>query len=147
MPKPFRMTSARPLPANAEIVEHDGKPHVRLKERGRVVLCPLSEDGTQYLKPSKCWYFEYRDRNGTVKRLKGFTDLKATEQMAAETERKAARLRVGLIDPTDEHVRRPLAEHLNDYRETLTGKGNTQKHVALAISRITALLNGCQFAQ
>jgi hypothetical protein len=44
----------------------------------------------------------------------GFTDLKATEQLAAETERKVSRMKAGLIDPNEEHVRRPLVDHLTD---------------------------------
>jgi hypothetical protein len=34
MPKPFKLLSTRPLPPDAETLEHEGKPHVRLKDRG-----------------------------------------------------------------------------------------------------------------
>jgi integrase len=142
MPKPFRIQSTRDLPANAEITEHDGKPHVRMRERGRTVQFPLTKDGKKYLRPSKCWYFEYKDAAGTVRRLKGFTDLKATEQLAAETERKASRLEVGLIDP---HARRPLAAHLTDYTAHLEAKGDTAEHVKHTAGRLTTLFDGCGF--
>lgn len=67
-----------------------GKPCVRIRdERGQPILCPLTRDGRNYLRQSKCWYFKYRDGNGTVRRMKGFADLKSTEQLAAEMERKA----------------------------------------------------------
>src|SRR5262249_40936090 len=95
MPKPFKLFSTRTLPADGDILDHDGKPHVRLKDRSRSILCPLTKDGRNYLRPSKCWYFKYRDGTGTVRRMKGFADLKATEQLAAETERKASRVRSG----------------------------------------------------
>ena len=55
--------------------------------------------------------------------MKGFADLKATEQLAAETARKASRVRVGIIDPAEEHARRPLADHLKDYTAYLEAKG------------------------
>jgi excisionase family DNA binding protein len=145
MPKPFKLFSTRPLPAGAEVVTHDGKPHVRLKDRGRPVLCPLTKDGRGYLRPSKCWYFKYRDASGTVRRMKGFADLKATEQLAAETERKAARVRVGIIDPSEEHARRPLVEHLKDYAAHLEAKGGTAEHIALTAGRVSALLTGGGF--
>ena len=96
MPKPFKLTSPRPLPPDAELVDHEGKPHARLKWRGRSTLFPLTKDGRNYLRPSKCWYFKCRDGKGTVRRVKGFADLKATEQLAAETERTASRVRVGI---------------------------------------------------
>jgi hypothetical protein len=71
MPKPFKLVSTRPLPADAEVIDYGGKPHVRLRERGRSILCPLTKDGTGYLRPSKCWYFKYRDATGTVASRKG----------------------------------------------------------------------------
>jgi integrase len=145
MPKPFRLFSTRPLPPDAELVEHDGRPHLRLKERGRSILCPLTKDGKGYLKPSKCWYFKYRDANGIVRRRKGFSDLKATEQLAIETERRVARQRLGYADPAEEHATRPLADHLADYAAYLEAKGDTSTHVTLTVSRIRAVLDGCEF--
>jgi hypothetical protein len=112
MPKPFMLFSTCPLPPDADILGHEGKPHVRLKDRGRSVLCPLTKDGRGYLRPSKCWYFKYRDGHGTVRREKGYADLKATEQLAAETERKASQVQGGYTDPAEEHARRPLADHM-----------------------------------
>jgi integrase len=143
MPKPYKLLSTRKLPLDVEIVEHEGKAHVRMKERGRSILYRLSRDGRNYLRPSKRWYFDVRDAAGTVKRVKGFADLKATEQLAADTERKASRVRGGLIDPTEDHARRPLAAHLQDYAAALEAKGSTAAHIRLTTSRVTALLNGC----
>ncbi len=145
MPKPFKLHSTRPLPPDAEIVTRDGKPHARLKERGRAVLYPLTKDGASILKPSKCWYFKFRDGTGTVRRKRGFADLRATEQLAAETERRVSRLRAGLTDPAEEHARRPLTEHLNDYGRSLEAKGVTAKHNRETLARISALLAGCGF--
>ena len=54
MPKPFRVFSTRLLPDGAEVVQHEGRPHVRTKDRGRAVLYRLTADGHGYLKPSKC---------------------------------------------------------------------------------------------
>jgi hypothetical protein len=39
-----------------------------------MVLYLLTKDGRHYLRPSKAWYFNYRDANGRVRRVKGFTD-------------------------------------------------------------------------
>jgi integrase len=76
---------------------------------------------------------------------KGFSDLKATEQLAIETERKVARQRLGYADPVEEHATRPLVDHLADYAAYLEGKGDTSAHVKLTISRIRAVLDGCGF--
>ena len=145
MPKPFRVFSTRPLPTDAEILQHEGKPHVRKKDRGRAVLYRLTADGRGFLKPSKAWYFKYRDAVGTVRRVKGFSDLKATKQLAAVTERKASRTKAGLIDPVEEHARRPLVDHLTDYAGVLESKGDTAEHVGKTAGRVKAMFAGCKF--
>ncbi|MFO0799422.1 MAG: tyrosine-type recombinase/integrase [Gemmataceae bacterium] len=145
MPKPFKLQNARPLPPGAEVVTHEGRPHVRVKERGRAVLFPLSKDGTKYLKPSKRWYFELRDATGIVRRVKGYADLKATEQLAAESERKASRVRSGHTDPGEDHARRPLADHLTDYGTYLESKGNVPAHNRATVAKVSAILDGCGF--
>ncbi len=145
MSKPYRVYAARPIPQDAEIVDVEGRPHVRLRERGKPVLFKLSKDGKKYLRPSKRWYVDYRDANGAVRRVKGFADFKATEQLGNELQRKADRLKSGITDPAEEHIRRPLADHLRDYGATLESKGGTTEHVQKTLSRISALLNGCGF--
>src|SRR5438477_7998119 len=140
MRKPYKLLSTRPLPADAEIVEipddeGNPKPFVRVKERGKPVLCRVSKDGKNYLRPSKRWYFDLRDAAGTVRRVKGFADLKATEQLAAEMERKASRVRSGFSDPAEEHARRPLADHLTDYAATLEAKGNVAEHNRATVAK------------
>jgi hypothetical protein len=77
--------------------------------------------------------------------VKGFTDRKATEQRAAELERKAERVRSGYHDPADEHSRRPLADHLRDYAVALEAKADTADHVGKTVARVSALLAGCGF--
>ena len=146
MAKPFKPVRACLIPPDAELVDVGGRPHVRVKERGKAVVLPVSKDGTKYLRPSKRWHFECRDANGTVRRVKGFADLKATEQLAAEEERKASRVRSGYTDPAEEHARRPLAEHLEDYAAALQAKGGTARHVRQTCACVSAMFGGCGFA-
>ena len=145
MAKPYKLLSTRTLPAGADVVDSAGVPHVRLKERGRPTLYRLTKSGTGYLRPSKRWYFDVRDAAGTVRRVKGFADLKATEQLAAEEERKASRVRSGYTDPAEEHSRRPLAEHLEDYAAALQAKGGTARHVRQTCACVSAMFGGCGF--
>ena len=77
--------------------------------------------------------------------MKGFTDLKATEQLAAETEGKASRVRSGFSDPAEEHIRRPLADHLKDYSGHLEAKGDERRHIRDTLARCSALFAGCGF--
>jgi integrase len=145
MPKPFKPTRPYPLPAGAEVVEHDGRRCYKTKDKGRTVFYPLTKDGRQYLKPTRCYYFDIRDENGIVRRVKGSTDKAVTEQMIADWQRRIERRRLGYADPVEEHATRPLVDHLADYAAHLEAKGDTSAHVALTVSRIRAVLDGCGF--
>ncbi len=135
MPKPFKPTRPFRLPAGAEVVAHGGKPHVRLKERGKPVLYPLTKDGAKYLRPAKRWYFDLRDADGTVQRVKGFADLKATEQLAAELERKVAGAPLASSIPPRSMLsdRSPIICATTP--PTSRSKGNTLEHVTLTAGR------------
>jgi integrase len=91
------------------------------------------------------WYVEYRDADGRPHKVPGYTDKKATEQLAARLERDAARQQEGLVDPYAEHRKRPLAEHLADYKKDLESQDNSPVYVSMAVSRLESLFEGCGF--
>ncbi len=70
----------------------------------------------------------------------GFTDKAATLSLGAQLEDTARKRRDGLIDPAEErrigHVRRPLDEHLDDFRAVLEAKGNTTEHVGRIVGAV-----------
>src|SRR5690242_11287100 len=100
MARVFKPTYPKPIPPGAQIVTHDDRPHARFEDRkGKAVLAPLTEDGQQVLLEARKWYVEYRDANGVRRRVPGYVDHKATEQLAARLERRAAQKIEGLLDP------------------------------------------------
>jgi integrase len=98
-------------------------------------------------KKSPTWWIRYYLPSGERKKVKGYRDKKATETKAAELERRGIRLDAGVLDPTDLHAKRPLAEHLADYLRYLGAKGDTGKHVAMTQTRVQACLDGCRFVR
>lgn len=60
-------------------------------------------------------------------------------------ERKACRLDSGLADPLDDQAKRPLAQHVADFKSNLAAKGNTPVYVEKVAFRLTALLDDCHF--
>ncbi len=98
--------------------------------------------GRKIVRQTRNFYVEYRDADGILRRVPGYTDRKATEQLAAELERKAARVKSGLLDRCDEQIRRPLSEHLDEWRTALLAKGNTEKHADLMKQRVKRVLEG-----
>jgi len=105
----------------------------------------LGEDGKPVLSESKKWYIEYRDADGIVRRVAGFSDKKATEQRAAELEREAAQRETGLIDRHAEHRQCPLEKHLEAWEQALNAKGNTAKHATEQAKRVRKVFNACGF--
>ena len=67
------------------------------------------------------------------------------EQLRTELERKAAQQQSGLIDRFAEHRKRQLSEHVDDWRESLIAKGNTEKHGNHVKGRVKKILEGCGF--
>ncbi len=89
---------------------------------------------------NKYWYFQYRDADGRLRNVKGLRGRAATLLMAAELERHVARVKAGIAEPSDPQRRRPLREHLEDFRRTLPARCG-----ATTIKRLRAVLDGCGF--
>src|SRR5688500_11837765 len=91
------------------------------------------------------WYAAWTDHTGKPKtKSTRTTDKGAAELIAAQYERDAALRRQGNIDVTQEalaaQTRRPLADHVAEFCETLTARQNTAKHVRMTRNQINALL-------
>ena len=97
--------------------------------------------GERIKKSSKRWYIEYKDAQGVTKRVPGYSDKRATEQLAAQLEREAARGEVGLIDTKAPHRKKPLKEHLADYRLSLETKDDDPKHLQQTERAILKILD------
>ena len=50
-----------------------------------------------------------------------------------------------LIDPADDHRKRPIAEHIADYNRHLQAKENAKRYVEIAIARVKAIATACRF--
>lgn len=104
-------------------------------------------NGRKVKRQSRCWYVKYRDADGIECRVKGYPDKEATRQMAARLEKEAALAGEGVVDRYKEHRSRPLSEHLEDFRQSLLAKGNTQGYVDTILARSTRVIEGCKFAR
>jgi len=70
----------------------------------------------------------------------------ATQQLASELERQAAREQSGLVDRFAVRRKRPLSEHLTDWRASLLAKGVTEKLAQLTVRRATHVFDECRFS-
>lgn len=90
------------------------------------------------------WYISYDDENGKRRTRKGFTDKRATEQLALEIEHDLRRKKAGLIDPDEQRRQEarlcPIAELTDGYRRSISH--NAPKYVKLTMSRLTTVVEG-----
>ena len=65
--------------------------------------------------------------------------------MLTERARAARREAAGLADPFEQHRKRPLAEHLADFRRAMAAKDGSPKHVEMTYVRLQTIFDGCGF--
>ena len=111
------------------------------KRRRRVKL----GGGKTVTRQSGKWHIKYADADGIERRVVGFTDKMATVQLAASLEKEAALAKAGVVDRFKEHRRRPLAEHLSEYKANMLHRGTTGKQARLVHKRVKAIIDGCGF--
>ncbi len=93
---------------------------------------------------SKTFWGRCADANGKVRPVALCDDADAADAMLAEMKQRAKREARGDIDPFEDHRKRPLTEHVEDFRKFLESKANTVEHVALTVNRVSAAFNGCE---
>ncbi len=59
--------------------------------------------------------------------------------------RRAEREAAGQVDPFEDHLRRPLSEHVDAFERHLTHKGNTARYVAETTMKVRRIVEGCRW--
>ena len=115
----------------AEIVTRKGERFAVWTADGRRHRAPLTPDGTRITLERAGYTIQYFDHAGKRrKKTYPVADLDTAKQIAAEREKAAMLRRKGYVDPAQERLakeaRRPLAEHLADFKHSWTTKGTRQ---------------------
>ena len=139
----FKPTRPYPLPTNPEIVDRDGKPHIRIREKGKAVFYPLSDDETKYLKPAAKWAADVRFADGTRKRVRFSPNKDAAGLMLSELLKRIENEKAGIRDVYADHRKRTLADLLDEYQRHHQDRGNTDKQAEQTRSRCEKVFTGC----
>lgn len=123
--------------------EENNKDMASLYKKPIVVVDPKT--GKKTKTKSKKWWGRYRDETGVERRVPLASDKTAAQTMlnalVVKEERKAA----GLEDPFEKHRKRPLKDHIEDFRSHLVNKDSSEDHVKLTKQRIQDLVDACGF--
>lgn len=104
------------------------------------------ENGKTVTRQSGKWHVKYVDADGIERRVVAYKDKIASQQLAAKFEKEAELAREGVVDPYKEHRKTPLVEHLEDFKKSLSARGNTEEHVMQTVHRVKIVIEGCRFA-
>ncbi len=132
----FKRTRTKNIPKDAEIVTQRGKRLAVWTDRktGRKRKAPLNEAGDKIVVQSEHYLIQYYDETGERREVNSRTpDRDAAEQLASRLETEAMLRQRGIVDATQERFaaqgKRPLAEHLDEFKQHLAAKGRTANHV------------------
>ena len=103
----YRRTQRKPIPEGAEIVERNGRRSAVWSDSAGRHRARLSDDGKAIIIERPGYVIQYFDENGQRRKESvRCGDLDTANQIAAERERKAERIRKGLDDPQEEELAR-----------------------------------------
>ena len=94
---------------------------------------------------SKTWRGNYPGVDGKECDVSLGKDRELAELKLSELVRRARREGAGDIDPFEDHRKRPLAEHLEDFEMGLLAKGVTEKQAGQAAARCLRVIEACRF--
>jgi len=78
---------------------------------------------------SKKWWGQYKDALGRLRRVPLAIDKAPAQAMLNQIVQRVEREKAGLVDPTEEERKRPLAEHLREFESYLRNRGVSDNQV------------------
>jgi integrase len=106
---------------------------------------PGTPGAVKRVEESRKYYGLVPQPDGRRKAVPLCPDLGRSKQLLNKLLADAAMRHHGMGDPYAEHRKRPLADHLADFRRELEARGNAPRYVSAVVSRLEALLAGCGF--
>ncbi|GHV09206.1 hypothetical protein AGMMS50229_18940 [Campylobacterota bacterium] len=95
---------------------------------------PVTGKKTKTASPK--WWGRYRDAIGVERRISLATDKKVSQLKLNEIVEKVKQEKLGMIDPTEAEMKKPIQTHLDDYEQHLKTKNNEPRYIQEVIGKI-----------
>lgn len=150
----IKSTYTRPIPKKAERFTEGGKEYARWKARGgKTITAPVEirEDGTEYvITKSDKYIAKYRDGSGKqVKVCTGCKDRGAAMSVLTKLERRAEKVRCGIVSASEDRASDwldvPLDDMIEDYAAHLKAKGVSKRQVPDRKQQLNKVFSECGF--
>lgn len=133
----YRKQTTRPLPVGAELFTKRGQRFARWKagKRTRTEKLTTGRDGTERIvTESPTFLAKYRDGQGIVCEVStGCKDETAARAVLAELEKRAEKVRAGIITKSEDamtvHQHTPLTDHVAEFIASMRAAGRSETHV------------------
>lgn len=93
----------------------------------------------------RTWSIRYRNSEGKRQEEHGFLTEEEGWYRLKEAKKEVEAERLGIRDPHHKSYRKPLVEHLDDFRKSMEDSGTSQGQVNLVTGRVRRSLEGCGF--
>ena len=90
---------------------------------------------------SRKWWVQFSVGRKEFRRGLGTRDGRVAEELARRIVENEERRSRGILDPTEEHVLRPISEHVSAFETTLRGRQRTEGHVEDRMRCLRAFLD------
>jgi integrase len=115
--------------------------------------CQKDDPGAQKVRiVSKVWYGRYKDAAGNTRTVALSPDKKSSKEQLAKLVSDAKTKQLypePELTPAERKIqeqgKRPLGEHLEDYRHSLQARGRCAEHVAKTCGQAQTVIDGCGF--
>ena len=94
---------------------------------------------------SKKWWGQYRDPQGTLKRIPLASNKNVAQQMLADIVARVEREKAGIVDLTLEEMKRPIALHGADFEKHQKSKNNSPNYVRELKKKVERMIGQCRW--
>jgi integrase len=123
------------------ILDENGQHQHRTPDGERVTKA--TPNAVKITTTSKVWRGQYRDAAGDLRQVSLCANKAASRQMLAELEVTARQAERGMVASYEQHHKRAIVEHLEDYRRSL--RGSTPDYISTTVNRVRCIIDGCGF--
>jgi integrase/recombinase XerD len=104
------------------------------------VVVTEPQTGQKIKTKSKKWWGQFKDANGKLKRVPLAIDKTAAQAMLNQIVQRVEREKAGLVDPTEDQRKRPLADHIKEFESYLANRGVTPKQTKETITQLKRMV-------
>jgi len=168
----YKQTYSKPLPEGVKIISRKNGKFASFKNsKGHTTEARLTKSGDKILLETAHWHVEFEDNQGIRRRLKAYTNERASHRLADKIEDllscqannrqpdedlskwlerlpttiRDELVKLGLLDTERMAAGKPLLELISEFERSMQAKERTPKYIRETVSMVKRIFEGCKF--